>query len=122
MKAWTDMTPRERDAAIAERVMGWSAVDVERERTHDGSTYFSPSADSDGGLPHYTTEHDAARLVEDEIERRGRLVQDRYVAALILILNPNEGQYHAVHFWSLLRSTPEQRCEAAWRACGQGED
>lgn len=89
---------------------------LEYERTSDpltGNTgYFSPDRDDEGGLPHYTTEHAAARLVEDEIERRG--LQQRYVDELLTF--EREADFSAE--WFLIRATPEQRCLAALRALG----
>lgn len=59
----------------------------------------------------FSTDQAAARLVEDEMERRGEQAQDDYMRALIQILSPDWST--AGMIWKVLRATPEQRCLAA---------
>ena len=121
MKTWEEMAPRERDAAIAKQVMGWAQVDDK-----DGEEGWGVPPGSEGvswvgspfqNYPHYTTDHAAARLVEDEIERRG--LRNEYVRALIAPGAEEVTSYlwYVGHddLWALIRATPEQRCRAAWQ-------
>lgn len=101
MKAWTDMAPRERDAAIAERVMGWD--------------FSGPDAyEARSIVPHYTTDPVACRLVEDEIERRGLLINCLYqLYDMLGKLVMYEDYIGIKDVAVMLRATPEQRCHAA---------
>jgi hypothetical protein len=72
-------------------------------------------------IPAYSTDPAAARLVEDEIERRG--LQEPYVRALV------GGAEEATHrlwycgvddLWRVATATPEQRCRAALAVVGEG--
>lgn len=86
-----------------------------------------------GGIPDFSTDHAAARLLEDEIERRGLV--EKYQNALIDVFGfdmqvfnsaieisshavcpsiPNntfQWQGHAF-LWALIRATPEQKARA----------
>lgn len=97
---------RELDALVAERVMGWTR----RARGHsmlmvdvwDGPVD-GPVGIAAWRIPAYSTDIAAARLVEDEIERRG--LSSEYTGALAVRIRGD--------LWDLLRATPEQRCRAA---------
>lgn len=119
MKPWGEMTPRERDAALAEGVMGSvPRLSHPIELGHPCTYWSAPRGQWSVFAttpPPFTTDHDACRLVEDEIERRG-LVRE-YITALGTVIN-------AVPFdddlwpWQHMRATPEQRCHAALIALG----
>lgn len=142
MKPWSEMTPRERDIAIAERVLHIPVlVYAESKHPHQGDHAW---LDDPANYPHITddgerlsywqdvdrdgvawspsTDYTTARLVEDEIERRG--FQRTYTFALGVVLLPTDEKGYYIKktpidsAWSLIRATPDQRCEAAWRACG----
>lgn len=139
-RSWEGMSARERDAMVAE----WMGCRVRMlEHPPYGGTCecadrrHSPSLL--GPLFAYTADHNAARLVEDEVMKRGLI--EKYQTALIKILGlgmqvfnsaieigsyadlpdiPNnsfEWDGHAF-LWSLLRATPDQKCRAALRAGG----
>jgi len=134
-KDWSDMTPRERDAWIAEwmghrpdpsrcRICGWSIG----ESIADGCTYDNcsmrppPSKRYDDPLP-YTTDMALVRLAEDKIEQYG--LQWEYAQTLAFIAAPSsfhhdQGCYGTA--WIVLRSTPDQRCEAIWRMMQTASD
>lgn len=67
-------------------------------------------------LPAYSTDQAAARLLEDEIERQGLLVN--YITELGNIvldyttLQNGAALYPALSVWDILRATPEQRARA----------
>lgn len=87
----------------------------------------------------FATDHAAARLLEDEIEKRG--LQEQYVTALIaelslfiiavaddLHINPlippleMTGKYKEIgnaFLWALMRATPEQKAKAFLEAVGE---
>lgn len=58
-----------------------------------------------GSVPRYSTDYDAARLLEDEIERQG--LQEAYINALNTLLG-----WQREPSWDFLRATPEQRARA----------
>lgn len=122
MKAWTDMAPRERDAAIAERVMGWQYNPT--NDVWEGSEIIAGSEGKpiESNFWHPTTSRWGASAVEDEIERRGGQSQADYVFALAeLLFDEGHGEWGTAHVMKMMRATSEQRCEAAWRACGGTE-
>jgi hypothetical protein len=116
---WEEMTPRERDALVGERAFAYT---VDWEFDAPCVKALCDQYDEWGILPHYTADLTAARLVEDEIERRG--LQSVYAVHLMTLLcggwANNEGLYilEEDDLWTLLRATPEQRCRAALRAMG----
>lgn len=64
----------------------------------------------------YSTDYNAFRDVEDEIERRG--LAKFYIEALadVLDVTPQKLIEHGAScLWLFARATPEQRCEAAFR-------
>lgn len=72
-------------------------------------------------VPEYSTDPAAARLVEDEIARRG--LWEEYANALLDILDISDTDLYdnsARASWQVLRATPEQRYRAALAACGEG--
>lgn len=109
---------RELDAALA-RVLGWTERNVPFLLDEDGATltierfWLDPSGVY-APLPPFTRTMRAARLLEDEIERRGRF--EEYAHALFKIVNDGIPWGHDVAFSEvlhLLRATPEQRARAA---------
>ena len=67
-------------------------------------------------VPYYSTDHTAARLLEDDIEARG--LQQQYETALIEATGATYFDYGVVDVWPLIRATPEQRCRAYLKARG----
>jgi len=131
-KSWADLTDRARGVAIAVAI-GVPVRPYEERRDHqwldnpdnypyvtdDGERLIYWRAPNEDGFDWGpTSNHAAARLVEDEIERRG--ASYTYVRELRKLL-PIPQSMHAnsdTHVFMFLRATPEQRCEAAWRALG----
>lgn len=68
-------------------------------------------AEAWGDCPNFSTNYEAARLLEDEIERRG--LEYSYSNALVDIVQYN-GTGPIV--WAALRATPEQRTRAFLKA------
>jgi hypothetical protein len=75
-------------------------------------------------LAPFSTDHEAARLLEDEIERRG--VQKAYISALCRDggLDDPFSDYAILEFtleafWQVMRATPEQRARAFLEAMKQ---
>ena len=113
-KLWAEMTDRERDAMVAERVFGWGRVPDEYPdmgwHVEDGLRVLDV-------IPLYTSA--TMRRVEDEIERRDLWMA--YTCALQGIVW--SGEYAAYDYpddvaWRLIRASAAQRCEAALRAMG----
>jgi len=63
-------------------------------------------------LPYFSSDLIAARLLEDEIERRG--LQDEYIRVLLAIVAPDRSTVGT--FWLILRATPSQRSRAFLKA------
>lgn len=62
--------------------------------------------------PRFSTDTDAARLLEDAIERRGREAQAEYVFALAERLFTEDSEWGTSHVWKMIRATPEQKARA----------
>lgn len=60
--------------------------------------------------PPFSSNHAAARQLEDEIERRG--LQDEYAYKLIIESSAYCEDRQTAFAWALLRATPEQRARA----------
>ncbi len=112
------------NALVAEKVLGW---------THKAIPYSMAQPDlmvdrwslPDGrpapllgiglsNLPPLSTDHAAARLVEDAIERRG--LELDYTQALARLVRPDDRHWAVRTSWALLRATPAERCRAALEA------
>lgn len=105
MIQWNELTPRERDEAVADAF----AFGIKT------ASWLEGDARVPIGLKHYTTDANDVRLVEDAIAARN--LQYQYMNELVHIatsLNINE----FARAWQLIRSTPEQRCIAALRTIG----
>lgn len=134
-ETWAALKPRDRDALIAEQVMGWEKLPAPKYRLPDesvvelfvGDFYFH----ADNGsrfmywpwpmhfypnqlVPEFSTQVAAAHEVEDEIERRE--LKCSYVTELLIILGHYTMRGDFNEYWDLVRATPEQRCLAALRA------
>lgn len=108
---WAALTPRERDAVVAQHVFGYTlnyefadvlgapSVPALRDRWDDW-----------GLLPYYSTAYDSMHQVENEIDRRG--LGSQYAGALAGLLGDT------ADLWTILRATPAQRCQAALIALG----
>lgn len=71
-----------------------------------------PDANELHAIEQYSVYPESAKLLEDEIERRG--LQDDYMRELLSIVIPGGGSVLA--FWKILRATPEQRARAFLKA------
>lgn len=93
----------ELDKACA-RAMGWGD-------TPYVIGMYNPAGQLDA-VPQFSTDANDARLLEDEIERRG--LQSRYIAHLMLLVlgkaTPITGSEPAV--WAALRAKPDERARA----------
>lgn len=137
-RSWEGLGARENDAAVAEW-MGWTDV-AERpcyEWSNTAQRYelfgVPPGQAYKVLVPYFTADvppigkdedcfdesRATVRQVEDEVERRG--LQDEYLIALGLVLWGDWGINQDIELdnvWSLLRATPDQKCQAALRAGG----
>lgn len=68
--------------------------------------------------PFYSSDYNDCRLVEDEIERRGRW--EIYLHYLLYELDIYGEVYSEKDIWKCMRATPEQRCRAALKAVKGG--
>jgi hypothetical protein len=129
----TTETSRDLDARVESVLFGRSVeciggrwLWVGAANTLPGSPYMLPDGREAHPIRNYSGRSDTARLVEDEIERRG-LTMD-YADALVTAVAPLLFQNEYVNFgppayaalWALIRATPEQRCRAALAAVGEG--
>lgn len=118
------MNERDKDKLIATRLLGfthhtdadlgewWSMpvnVPTETILAFGGMTFTAKT------LPDFAT-GPAARLLEDEIERRG--LQERYIQALDKVVTYERREGWEWFRWAILRATPAQRRDAALRAVG----
>lgn len=108
---WLELTPREKDAICA-KLLGLEPVCFTHQDFVHGTGWHVFNAETGGYdvLPHYTLDDSAARLLEDEIERRGTAVQDDYIRALLAVAIPDGSVVGT--FWKLIRATPDKRAQA----------
>ncbi len=106
---WEELTPRQRDALVAEKVMGWHDI-VERDMYAYGVTPDGPSA----VVRNYTTDIAAAwQVVEYMAQRHATIeitVTDVLTHVAIGLLRPKAVAYS--------KEAPEAICLAALRAKG----
>lgn len=117
--SWPTLTSREQDKALHQKLFprhnieGERYCDGEHER-HMGCVWLS--------LPLYTISLDAVGTVESEIGLRG--LQHKYIYLLGVVLGVSGAVYQGPDpedIWTLLRATPAQRAEAAYRVLsGEG--
>lgn len=117
-KPWSEMLPREKDAFVAQ-AMGYEVITV----TSELQTIRHRITGATRVLLHFTLEYQAARLVEEEIERQNLV--DRYIEALVDILetgNTNiygdQWEITSAALFLIRRATPDQICRAALVAFG----
>lgn len=133
-----DLTGRQLDAAVAERVMGCSVKSrsawpdgkplqrgVRAYKLHDRDGNEMPPHHSNvfgwgwgnsedeawSTVPAYSTSHDAVAEVRAEIERRGLV--DAFVGQLYTLVGVSPC---TTLMWRLLNASPEQQCRAALAA------
>lgn len=110
-----DLDGRELDAAVAREVFDREV----RWRDGDGEgTPLVTAGDDTVPCPPYSSDADAAREVEEELDRRG--LAEAYVDHLLKEERPRLGivdtlQYRDV--WNVLHAGPGRRCRAALAVC-----
>lgn len=116
-KTWDEMTPGERNEAVA-RALGWV---YEPRFEGDGAGYWVAP---DGmhyiseDLPDFVGSLDACRLVEDAIERRGLQEQFVYELAVLCGGPRSRSVWGWQGVWRVVCAGAEQKCHAAIRALG----
>ena len=68
-------------------------------------------------VPAFSTDYEAARILEDEIERRG--LQIEYAKAVMKLIYQQGFKNYAEPQWLLIRATPEQKARAFLEAIKQ---
>jgi len=120
-KTWEQMTERERDAWVAERVMGWKTCHNEMCQGCDASVWLSESGwwvihpESDEPW-NPTTDLNHAAEAEAAIERRG--LRREYAAQLAGLVGHVDDMDLESFWFRLAIATAAQRCEAMWRTVG----
>lgn len=121
------MTERERilglsgwelDAEVAEKVMGWKRW----IHANGVAVFWNDPKGTQRALRSYSSDYNAVRTMEDEIERRG--LQAGYIEALasVTLDTPRQRQWEELLPCSafagrLLRASAADRCRAALLAC-----
>lgn len=89
MPKWDDMSPRERDALVAEKVMGWSNIHETKSSTTGGIYYWGRTHPTSRStlVNEYTTDISAAWEVVDVLSAQGLYVDvfthpDFYIATV----------------------------------------
>lgn len=113
------MTDQELNEACA-RVLGWREMawpDFRDGKWREVEGWRRPDGLDVTGVPNFSGDHDAVRLLEDEIERRD--LGCEYAAALVAIADADAEQvagdlWYATtsNFWALIRAKPEQKARA----------
>lgn len=112
------MTEREMDVAVAEHVMGHDVLGGVTQHTKSGDTwetrencYICATGTKVIDLPHYTTDANATREMEAEIQRRGLWLEYTYA----LLGYDNIEEMNTEDLWKVITATPADRCRAALR-------
>lgn len=118
---WDTMTDREKNALVAERVMGqhiWREPPFE-----DCAVLVNAEGVIIGVPPSYTDNHNDFALVEQELARRG--LQEQYIRTVMGMLDRNAEEavknlwyVHTSELWMVHTAPLDIRCKAALRACG----
>jgi hypothetical protein len=121
-KPWSELTPRERDALVAEQVFEHK-LDYEFAETMGAPTVpaLRDGHDEWGILPSYTTDDNDCRLVRKGMHRRDRAYFYLLELYRIACESPDMAQIRKLHFWEcwyMMDATPDQHCLAALRALG----
>jgi hypothetical protein len=135
---WAEMTPEQKDALVAEKVMGWQWVPAERfaPNAKKGTSWLLPeggllAVKSDVGaewkligdgrymprywIPRYTASMDAAWLVVEKMKESDQTLYELFIEALLRFTDALEaGVNILIHFMRNL--TPEHICLAALNA------
>lgn len=123
MNPWATMTDREKDALIAEHVLGCEMIwrDV-LWKAPDGTLYFTGDDANKPRTPHTafhpTVDRNAFAEVETALEQRGSEVRNRYVEAIIDLVSYVDEGVHSVPYFRMITASLDVRCKAALRACG----
>lgn len=112
---------RKLDAEIARRVMRWNVISGNGDpagcppQPIVGLNETGPRHVNLSPVPRYSTDPAAARLVEDELERRG-LHHEYSVLLAIDVFRTRHGWQDWQDTWAVIRATPQQRCRAALKS------
>lgn len=110
-----DLEGRELDAAVAREVFRHEV----RWRDQDGErTPLVSGGDETVACPPYSSDTDAAREVEEELDRRG--LAEAYVDHLLKEERPRLGIVDTLRYrdvWNVLHAGPARRCRAALYVC-----
>lgn len=72
--------------------------------------------------PAWSERHEDARMLEDEIERRGLIAQGRYAMFLMNSILPGRRHLDLLQLhWHFIRTTPEQRARAFLAAISEDD-
>jgi hypothetical protein len=120
IEQWNAMTPRERDAWIAEHVMGWT-----KERTEE-NVWFEPISrlwkplDHITNLPYYFADISAAMRAEEKIMQMDANTRSKYVLNLIdLVKVENHSPFTADEIMLLIHASAADRCAAMYLTLNQ---
>ncbi len=114
-KTWDEMTGHERNALVAEEVMGWHEPFIIDPA---GELWGHHPTKGYQAVPLVTTDHNAAYEMEEEIKRRG--LSWHYGKQLHIDI-VCQGEHLSSTFdecFALAHATLDQRCLAALRAMG----
>jgi hypothetical protein len=115
---WAEMTPRERDALVAEKVMGWTKI------WYNADSDDHPEADCANGLcpdgtytsiPFFTTDISATWGVVEKMHQDGFLFDLSNSVGAGYIAQFYKGNYYVSGY---IKSAPEAICIAALKVVG----
>lgn len=108
---------RETDALVADKIMRWKTVAIDRGGPHEGELTGWKDSVQWLIVPHYSTDIVAVHEMESKIKKMDGHIQLGYVSRLIEILGiPHEKVAGCGYLMKLLQATPEQKCKAALMA------
>ena len=112
---------RERDAMIAEQLMGWTNIHLFSYEVIEDWVGLSPKVDPDCPLyvPHFSTRDNVVRLMSAKLKARQLLRS--MVRYLLELLDPKGEMTHGESMDALLDASPELQVEAALYALAEQE-
>jgi len=131
---WDAMSAREKDALVAEQIMGWTRIEVDDEQPDqvpylqgpdEGVYYpkvvaeFPRLRHAGGAMPCYSSSHFAVIAVENEIEQRG--LRHAYMGCLWRMLCQDVKETPVDMGWAFRRVSPDLCCYCAVKACEEAE-
>jgi hypothetical protein len=111
IEQWNAMTPRERDAWIAEYVMGWTKEQTEENIWFEPISHLWKPLDHITNLPYYFADISAAMKAEEKIMQMGIVTQKEYYENLRKVVH-DKLDFKNYYPFQVVHASAADRCAA----------